>query len=110
LILSCAAGGTTEALYFWRNNGPHAFLSTNLIVPMRFQQFACKLLINGVFAKRHVCESIGHLAKNIGMFIGFEVISDIKKKLYLSSCAYVDDEHWQNGFDDSLQTRSGVHQ
>ena len=33
----------------------------------------------------------------------------LSEELYLSSYAYVDDEHWQNGFDDSLKTRSGVH-
>lgn len=28
--------------------------------------------------------------------------------LYLSSYAYIDAEHWRNGFDDSLRTRDGV--
>jgi hypothetical protein len=28
--------------------------------------------------------------------------------LYLCSFAYVDEEHWHNGFDDSLRTRNGV--
>ena len=32
----------------------------------------------------------------------------LSNELYLSSYPYVDDEHWKNGFDDSLQSRDGV--
>jgi hypothetical protein len=31
----------------------------------------------------------------------------LSNDLYLCSYSYVDDEHWRNGFDDSLRTRSG---
>jgi hypothetical protein len=33
------------------------------------------------------------------------ILSD---ELYLSSCAYLDAEHWHKGFNDSLQTRAGA--
>ena len=29
------------------------------------------------------------------------------EELYLSSCVYIDEEHWQQGSNDSLQTRHG---
>lgn len=32
----------------------------------------------------------------------------LSEELYLCSYPYVDDEHWHNGFDDSLQTRAGT--
>ena len=32
----------------------------------------------------------------------------LSSELYLSSCIYVDDEHWRQGFNDSLQTRHGA--
>src|SRR5262245_54940762 len=31
----------------------------------------------------------------------------LSEELYLSSCIYIDEEHWQQGLNDSLQTRQG---
>jgi hypothetical protein len=36
----------------------------------------------------------------------FELL--FSEELYLSSCPYLDEEHWHQGFDDNLQTRWGV--
>jgi hypothetical protein len=32
----------------------------------------------------------------------------VSEELFLSSCPYLDDDHWRKGFDDHLETRSGV--
>jgi len=32
----------------------------------------------------------------------------LSSELYLSSCIYMDDEHWRQDFNDSLQTRHGA--
>jgi hypothetical protein len=32
----------------------------------------------------------------------------LSDELYLSSCAYINDEHWRGGGDDNLQNRRGV--
>jgi hypothetical protein len=32
----------------------------------------------------------------------------VSEDLFLSSCPYLDDDHWRKGFDDHLETRSGV--
>ena len=52
----------------------------------------------------------GHIFAGISVDYLFADTPDellLSSKLYLSSCHYVDDEHWRKRFNDSLQTRYG---
>ena len=52
----------------------------------------------------------GHIFAGISVdypFADTPVELQLNTELYLSSCHYVDDEHWRKGFNDSLQTRYG---